>query len=129
MFDVAPHCKAGEVITSLKTASCEAGPGTTLIYSLEICIWSLLIQEFDDGCCFPNSTCDLPKCHLYKEYMSSLIHTAGEMNNFPCRTDHSCQVPHSQDPLSMLELTVFRLPCSTLIHSSSLIFCFHWNKT
>jgi hypothetical protein len=32
------HCKAGEANTSLKTASCEAGPGTTRMYSLEICI-------------------------------------------------------------------------------------------
>ncbi len=55
------HCKAGEAYASFKTASCETGPGTKLIYSLEICIWSLLIQEFDDGCCFPNSICDLPK--------------------------------------------------------------------
>jgi hypothetical protein len=30
------HCKAGEAYTSLKTASCEAGPGTTLIHSMEI---------------------------------------------------------------------------------------------
>ncbi len=28
------HCKAGEANTSLKTASCEAGPGTTRMYSL-----------------------------------------------------------------------------------------------
>ncbi len=28
------HCKAGEANTSLKTASCEVGPGTTRMYSL-----------------------------------------------------------------------------------------------
>jgi hypothetical protein len=66
------HCKAGEANTSLKTASCKAGPGTTLTYSSEIYIWSLLIQEFDDECCFPNSICDLPKCHLYKGYTKLL---------------------------------------------------------
>jgi hypothetical protein len=66
------HCKAGEANTSLKTASCEAGPGTTLTYGSEIYIWSLLIQEFDDECCFPNSICDLPKCHLYKGYTKLL---------------------------------------------------------
>jgi hypothetical protein len=49
------HCKAGEANTSLKTASCEAGPGTMLKYSYEIYIWRLLIQEFVDGCCCPNS--------------------------------------------------------------------------
>jgi hypothetical protein len=70
------HCKASEVNTSLKTASCEAGPGTTLMYSLVICSWSLLIQEFDDGCCFLISICYLPKCHLYKEYMK-LLNTPG----------------------------------------------------
>ncbi len=59
------HCKAGEANTSLKTASCEAGPGKTLTHSYESYIWSLLIQDFDDGCCFPNSICDLPKYHLY----------------------------------------------------------------
>ncbi len=37
------HCKAGEANTSLKTASCEAGPGTTLTHSYESYIWSLLI--------------------------------------------------------------------------------------
>jgi hypothetical protein len=51
--------KAGEANMRLKTA-CEAGPGTTRNYSLEICLWSLLIQEFVDECCFPNSICDLP---------------------------------------------------------------------
>ncbi len=35
------HGKAVEAYTSLKTASCEMGPGTTLIHSKEICIWSL----------------------------------------------------------------------------------------
>jgi hypothetical protein len=54
-----PHGKAGEVYTSLKTASCETGPGTTLIHNKESCIWSLQIQEYDDGWCFPNSICDL----------------------------------------------------------------------
>ncbi len=44
------HGKTGEANTSLKTASCEAGPGTTLTYSYEIYLWSLLIQDFDDGC-------------------------------------------------------------------------------
>jgi hypothetical protein len=49
------HCKAGEANTILKTASCETGPGTTLTYSYESYIWRLLIQEFFDGCCCPNS--------------------------------------------------------------------------
>jgi hypothetical protein len=66
------HCKAGEANTSLKTASCEAGPGTTLIHRKAICIWSFLIQEFDDGCCCPNSLCNFLKCHLCEEYMKLL---------------------------------------------------------
>jgi hypothetical protein len=58
------HCKAGEAYASLKNASCETWPGTTLIYSSEICMCSLLIQDFDDGCCFPNSyvTCQSNIC-------------------------------------------------------------------
>jgi hypothetical protein len=32
------HCKPGEANTRLKTASCEAGPGTTLMCSMEICM-------------------------------------------------------------------------------------------
>ncbi len=49
------YCKAGKANTSLKTATCEAGPGTTLTYIYEIYIWSFLIQEFVDECCDPNS--------------------------------------------------------------------------
>jgi hypothetical protein len=66
------HCKAGEANTRLKTVSCEAGLGTTLIYSLEICIWSLLIQEFVDECCFPHFICDLLKCYMYKRICEAL---------------------------------------------------------
>jgi hypothetical protein len=33
MNSVDVHCKASDANTSLKTASCEAGPGTTLMYS------------------------------------------------------------------------------------------------
>ncbi len=33
-----PHCKPGEVYTPLKTASCKAGPETTHMCTLEICI-------------------------------------------------------------------------------------------
>ncbi len=75
--------KAGEANTSLKTASCEAGSGTTLIHSMEICVWSLLFQEFDDGCCFPNPICDSPKRHLYKEYMKLLNTPYRELNHCP----------------------------------------------
>jgi hypothetical protein len=66
------HGKAGEAYTNLKTASCEMGPGTTLIHNKESCIWSLQIQEYDDGCCFPNSICDLLQCNLYLHYMKLL---------------------------------------------------------
>ncbi len=42
------HGKLGEAYTRLKTASCEAGPGTTHMCTLEICIWSLHIRCLDD---------------------------------------------------------------------------------
>jgi hypothetical protein len=61
------HCKASEANMSLKTASCEAGPGTTLIHIMEICIWSLLIQEYDDGYCFLNSICASDRKGLYQQ--------------------------------------------------------------
>jgi hypothetical protein len=38
------HCKASEANTSLKTVSCETGPGTTLTYSLEIYKRILLVS-------------------------------------------------------------------------------------
>ncbi len=77
------HCKPGEANTSLKTATCEAGPGTTHIFSFEICIWSLLIQEFVDGWCSPNSICDLPKCYLYIDYRELLNKLCQELNHWP----------------------------------------------
>jgi hypothetical protein len=50
-----PHCNTSEANARLKTVSCETGPGTTRIYSLEICMYSFLILQSDDGCTFPNS--------------------------------------------------------------------------
>jgi hypothetical protein len=49
------HCKLSKANAHLKTITCEAGPGTTRIYSLEICIWSLLILQIVDGFYFPDS--------------------------------------------------------------------------
>ncbi len=49
------HCKPGEANTRLITASCEAGPGTTHMWILEICIRSLLILDFAARCVFHNS--------------------------------------------------------------------------
>ncbi len=49
------HCKPGEAYTCLKTASCEAGPGTMHMSILDICIRSLLILDFAARCVFHNS--------------------------------------------------------------------------
>jgi hypothetical protein len=38
-----------------------ACPGTTHMYTFEICIWSILILVFADRCYFQNSTFDLSK--------------------------------------------------------------------
>ncbi len=43
------HCKPSKANMRLKTTTCETGPGTTRIYGLEICMWSFLILEIDDG--------------------------------------------------------------------------------
>ncbi len=50
------RCKPGEAYTRLKTASCEAGPGTTHMWTLEICIWSLQIPDNADKCALDYST-------------------------------------------------------------------------
>jgi hypothetical protein len=55
------HGKPGEAYTRLKTASCEAGPGTTHMCTLEICIWSLHIPNNADRCAFNNSIFDFSK--------------------------------------------------------------------
>ncbi len=55
------HSKPGEAYTYLLTASREAGPGTTHMCIFEICLWSLLIHEFDDSCYLHNFIFDLPK--------------------------------------------------------------------
>jgi hypothetical protein len=53
---VGVHCKPGEAYTRLKTASCEASPGTTHMCTLEICIWSLQIPDNADKCALDYST-------------------------------------------------------------------------
>jgi hypothetical protein len=58
------HCKPSKANTRLKTTTCETGPGTTRINSLEICVWSLLILEIDDGWYFPNSIYDSSTCYF-----------------------------------------------------------------
>jgi hypothetical protein len=42
------HCKPGKAYMHLKTATCEAGPGTTHMCSSEICMCSVIIHHFDD---------------------------------------------------------------------------------
>ncbi len=42
------HCKPGKAYMRLKTATCESGPGTTHMCSLEICMCSVMIHHFDD---------------------------------------------------------------------------------
>jgi hypothetical protein len=64
-YTVELHCKAGEAYTRLITATCEAGPGTTHMWILDICIRSLLILEFVARCAFHNSIFGLSKCYLY----------------------------------------------------------------
>ncbi len=66
------HCKPSKANTRLKTTTCETGPGTTRISGLEICMWSLLILEIDDGWYFPNSIYDSSKCYLYIEFAKYL---------------------------------------------------------
>jgi hypothetical protein len=65
------HCKPSEAYTRLKTASCEAGPGTTHMWILEICLWSLQILEIAARYVFHNSVFGLSKCHLYIEFISN----------------------------------------------------------
>ncbi len=59
-----PHCQQCEEFTRLKTASCEAGPETTHMCILEICIWSLHILENANRCVYNNFICDFSKCYL-----------------------------------------------------------------
>jgi hypothetical protein len=42
------HCKPGKAYMRLKTATCEAGPGTTHMCTLGICMCSVIIHHFDD---------------------------------------------------------------------------------
>jgi hypothetical protein len=63
-----PHSKAGKAYTRLITATCEAGPGTTHMWILDICIRSLLILEFVARCAFHNSIFGLSKCYLYIDF-------------------------------------------------------------
>jgi hypothetical protein len=66
------HCKPGEAYMRLKTASCEAGPGTTHMCTLEICIWSLRIPNNADRCALNNSIIGFSKCYLYSDPMKYL---------------------------------------------------------
>jgi hypothetical protein len=59
------HCNPNEAYMRLITITCEAGPGATPMWILDICIWSLLILQFVDRCYLQNSTFDLSKWHLY----------------------------------------------------------------
>ncbi len=78
-----PHCKPCEAYTCLKTASCEAGPGTTHMWILDICIRSLLIHDFSDRCVFHNSIFGLLKCYLYIEVRKYLKLSCQGSNHHP----------------------------------------------
>ncbi len=65
---IAAHCKPGEAYTRLITATCEVGPGTTHLWILEICIWSLQILEITARFVFHNSIFGFSKCYLYSEF-------------------------------------------------------------
>jgi hypothetical protein len=85
-------CKPGEAYTLLKTASCEAGQGTTHICTFEICIWSLQILEIADRCAFYNSTFGFSKCPLYIEIMKNLNLSWPGSNHHPLNSSWSVLV-------------------------------------
>jgi hypothetical protein len=62
------HCKPGEAYTRLITATCEAGPGTTHMWILEICIWSLQTIEITARYVLHNSIFGFSKYYLYIEF-------------------------------------------------------------
>jgi hypothetical protein len=66
------HCKPGEAYTRLIIASCEAGPGTTLMCTFDICICSSQVLEFTARYVFHNSVFGLSKCYLHIEFMKYL---------------------------------------------------------
>jgi hypothetical protein len=55
--------------------------GATCTCSSEICMWSLLIQQFDDACDFPNATFALLKYHLCIEIVQYLNITCQGSNH------------------------------------------------
>jgi hypothetical protein len=67
----------------LKTASCEAGPGTTHMCTLEICIWSLHIPNNADRCAFNNSIFDFWKSYLYIDPVKFLNLSCQGSNHHP----------------------------------------------
>ncbi len=69
----------------LITASCEAVPGSRHMYTFEICIWRILILEFDDRCYFQNSIFDLSKLHLYLKIVNLLKLSYQGSNLHPMR--------------------------------------------
>ncbi len=77
------HGKPGEAYTRLKTASCEAGPGTTHMCTLEICIWSLHIPNNADRCAFNNSIFDFWKSYLYIDPVKFLNLSCQGSNHHP----------------------------------------------
>jgi hypothetical protein len=77
------HCKPGEAYTRLITASCEAGPGTTHMWILDICKRSLLILEFATRYVFHNSIFGLSKCYLYMEFRKYLKLSCQGSNRHP----------------------------------------------
>ncbi len=58
------HYKPGEAYTRFTTASCKAGPGTTHMCTLEICIWSLQIPDNADKCALEYLIFGFSKCYL-----------------------------------------------------------------
>ncbi len=118
------HCKPSKANTRLKTTTCETGPGTRRIYSLEICMWSLLILEIDDGWYFPNYIYDSSKCYLYIEFAkylnlswqgSNLHSSYNELLHYSRIKSVSSRI-WTSDLLNLLQIS---LP---LLYSSSLHF-------
>ncbi len=79
------HCKPGEAYTSLKTASCEEGLGTTHMCTLEICIWSLQIPNNAGRCAIKNSTFGFSKCYFYIDPLKYLKLSCQGSNYHPSK--------------------------------------------
>jgi hypothetical protein len=103
------HCKPGEAYTQLIIASCEAGPGTTHMWIMEIYVWSLQTLEIAARCVFHNSIIGLSKCHLYIE----------GSNHHPFNILLSISL--SKVFLAGIELPIFK-SCGSSLHHYTMVF-------